>query len=112
MAAQKKGVELPNGSSFVFHMTPLTVAERQRAQREAKSEDAIDFALQLLLNKATDVNGTPLFSAGTISELRNDLPASVIDDMLLVLLGSEESTEEEGEERPKPSKGSSKKTVS
>ena len=111
MAAQKKGVELPDGSSFVFHMTPLTVAERQRAKRQAKSEDAIDFALQLLLNKATDVNGTPLFSAGSISELRNDLPATVVDDLLLVLLG-EESTEEEGEERPKPSKGSSKKTAS
>ena len=112
MTAQKKTVVLPDGTEFAFWMTPLTVAERQRAQKQSKSDDAIDFALQLLISKATDENAAKLFAPGTVAEIRNDLPASVIDALLLELLDSGESEGEDEEDFPKQSKSNSKKTGS
>ena len=112
MKAYQKTVGLPDESEFAFWMTPLTIAERQRAQKQSKSEDAIDFALQLLISKATDENGTKLFAPGTVAEIRNDLPASVIDALILELLDSGESGEEDEEDSPKPLKSSSKRTAS
>ena len=113
MATQRKVVALPDGSEFEFWMTPLTIAERQRAQKQAKSDDAIDFALQLLASKATDENGTKLFAPGELSEMRNEFPASVIDEMLLVLMGAKEEEEEEEDDLdPKPSPKNSRKAVS
>ena len=52
MKPARRAVELPDGSEFEFWMTPLTLAERTRAQKQAKSDDATDFALQLLVSKA------------------------------------------------------------
>ncbi len=112
MKSHRKTVGLPDESEFAFWMTPLTIAERQRAQKQSKSDDAIDFALQLLISKATDENGTKLFAPGTVAEIRNDLPASVIDALLLELLDSGESGEEDEEDSPKPLKSSSKRTAS
>ena len=96
MKAQSRTVELPDGSEFEFYMTPLTLAERARAQKQAKSDDATDFALQLLVSKAKDANGVPLFGAGEIADLRNALPASVVEALMLQLIG--EAPEEEEEE--------------
>jgi hypothetical protein len=111
MKPQRKAAELPDGSEFEFWMTPLTLAERSRAQKQAKSDDATDFALQLLVAKATDENGEKLFNAGDLAELRNSLPASVVEAMMLLLLTSEE-VEEEAEVDPKPSQPTSKRTAS
>ena len=96
MKAQSRAVELPDGSEFEFYMTPLTLAERARAQKQAKSDDATDFALQLLVSKAKDSSGVPLFNAGEIADLRNALPASVVEALMLQLIG--EAPEEEEEE--------------
>ena len=76
-------------------MTPLTLAERTRAQKQAKSDDATDFALQLLISKAKNENGVPLFNVGEIAELRNALPASVVEALMLQLIGVDEEEEEE-----------------
>ena len=108
MAASRRAVELPDGSEFEFFMTPLTLAERARAQKQAKSDDATDFALQLLVAKATDENGMKMFSSGVVAELRNELPASVVEALMLQLLQEPEA--EEVESDPKPSKTSSRKT--
>jgi hypothetical protein len=95
MKSQRRCVQLPDSSEFEFHMTPLTLAERARAQKQAKSDDATDFALQLLVSKAKDENGIPLFSAGEIAELRNALPANVVEALLLQLIGETEEEEDE-----------------
>ena len=41
----KKEVELSDGTVFEMWVTPLTMAEREKAQRRAKSDDANAFAL-------------------------------------------------------------------
>ena len=95
MKPQRRVVMLPDGSEFEFWMTPLTLAERARAQKQAKSEDATDFALQLLVSKAKDENGMPLFNQGEIADLRNMMPASVVEALMLQLIGDAEEEEEE-----------------
>ena len=113
MKPARKAVELPDGSEFEYWMTPLTLAERSRAQKQAKSDDATDFALQLLVAKATDELGQKLFAPGEIAELRNALPASVVEALMLQLLAdAEPAEEEEGELDPKPSSRRSRKTES
>ena len=113
MRPTRKAVELPDGSEFEYWMTPLTLGERGRAQKQAKSEDPTDFALQLLVAKATDENGQKLFAPGEIAELRNALPASVVEALMLQLLNDSAEVEEEEEGLdPKPSSRRSRKTES
>tara|TARA_R100000781_G_scaffold100739_1_gene64231 strand:- start:7948 stop:8337 length:390 start_codon:yes stop_codon:yes gene_type:complete len=95
MAAIKKEVPLPDGTNFEFYMTPMTLAERAKAKKMTKSEDPTDFALRLLINKAKDKNDEPLFHVGNLPELRNELPATLVEQLMVQLIGEDE--EEEGE---------------
>ena len=95
MSQSRREVELPDGSMFEFWMTPLTLSERAKAQKNAKSDDATEFALQLLVSKARDENNRPMFHQGDLAELRNELPASVVEAVMLKLI--EDEVEEEGE---------------
>ena len=110
MKPQRKAVELPDGSEFEYWMTPLTLAERSRAQKQAKSDDATDFALQLLVAKAIDEHGQRLFNVGDLAELRNALPASVVEALMLQLLAEDQGEDEDL--NPKPSQPTSKRTAS
>jgi len=95
MKSARRSVELPDGSEFEFWMTPLTLAERTRAQKQAKSDDATDFALQLLVSKAKDENGRPMFNTGEIAELRNELPAKLVEALMLELIGEAEEGDDD-----------------
>ena len=97
MKPAAKSVELPDGSDFEFWMTPLTLAERSKAQKQARSDDATDFALQLLVSKAKDKNGVPMFHQGDLADMRNSLPASVVESLMLLLIGETEADEEDEE---------------
>ena len=98
-------IELPDDSVFEFWMSPLTLAERAKAQKLAKSDDNTDFALQLLVSKARDENDMQLFHQGDLAELRNSLPASVVEALMLQLLGSGEWDEEDEDLDMKSHKG-------
>ena len=89
----KKEVELSDGTIFEMYVTPLTMAERERAQRNAKSDDANAFALQLLLAKATDENGQKLFSAGEIDVLKNEVKDKDLQSLMLAILTDDDSAE-------------------
>lgn len=82
----KKTVDLSDGSTFEMWVTPLTMAERERAQKQAKSEDATAFALQLLLQKACDESGAKLFSAGEIDVLKNEVKDKDLQALMLAVL--------------------------
>ena len=101
---------MPDGSEFEYWMTPLTLAERSRAQKQAKSDDATDFALQLLVAKATDENGGRLFNAADPAELRNDFPSHVVEALMLKMLADDQGEDEDLD--PKPSQPTSKRTAS
>lgn len=89
----KKEVELSDGTIFEMYVTPLTMAERERAQRNAKSDDANAFALQLLLAKATDENGQKLFNAGEIDVLKNEVKDKDLQALMLAILTDDDSAE-------------------
>ena len=86
----KKSVELSDGSTFELWTTPLTMAERERAQRQAKSDDPGAFALQLLITKALDENGTKLFAAGEIDVLKNEVKDADLQKLMLAILNDDE----------------------
>jgi hypothetical protein len=82
----KKSVELSDGSTFEMWVTPLTMAERERAQKQAKSDDANAFALQLLITKALDNSGTKLFSPGEIDVLKNEVKDKDLQALMLAII--------------------------
>ena len=114
MKPQRKVVVLRNGVEFDFWMTPLTLAERNRAQKQAGSDDIGDTALLLLVAKATDENGGRLFNAGDPAELRNDFPSHVVEALMLQMLKDDQGEDEEGNEAldMKSDKGAAKQRQS
>ena len=82
----KKVVELSDGTEFEMWVTPLTMAERERAQKQAKSDDAGAFALQLLITKAMDEAGTKLFSAGEVDVLKNEVKDKDLQSLMLAII--------------------------
>ena len=88
-----KEVELDSGDIVEMWITPLTAAERDRAKKDARSDDPTAFALQLLVRKAKDENGQPLFSPGDIAELRNEIRDSDLQKLMLAVIGVEEDDE-------------------
>ncbi len=90
----KKSVVLESGDKVEFYVTPLTAAERERAKKDARSDDPNAFALQLLIRKAKDSSGTPLFGPGDIADLKNAVRDSDLQSLMLAVLGGEEGDED------------------
>jgi hypothetical protein len=82
----KKVVTLSDGGELEFYCTPLTMAEREKAQKDAGSDEAIAFALQLLIQKAKDDAGQPLFRPGEIAELKNEVRDEDLQIMMLAVI--------------------------
>jgi len=89
----KKEVMLDSGDEVVMYVSPLTAAERERAKKDARSDDPGAFALQLLVRKARDSNGTPLFSPGDVATLKNEVRDSDLQKLMLAVLGADEEEE-------------------
>ena len=90
----KKDIVLDSGEEVVMYVTPLTAAERDRAKKDARSEDPGAFALQLLIRKAKSESGQPLFTAGDASILKNEVRDSDLQKLMLAVLGVDEENEE------------------
>jgi len=82
----KQEIVLDNGDEFTFYVTPLTAAEREKAQKDAKSDNANDFAMQLLVAKAQDENGERLFKAGDIPVLKREILDQDLQKLILAVL--------------------------
>ena len=87
----KKVVPLSDGSEFVFWRSPLTMAERERAQK-GTNDDTNAFALQLLILKAQDEEGKRLFQLGQAAELKNEVRDADLQSLMLAVI-EEDSTE-------------------
>ena len=75
---------------------PLTIAERESIQKKAGTEDAGDFALALMIQKALDKTGKSLFADGDKATLRREVEAAVLQEIQLAML--ESGTDKEVEE--------------
>ena len=67
---------------------PLTIAEREAIQKKSNSDDVNDFALQLMIEKALDENGTRLFQDGDKASLRREVEASILQDIQLAMINA------------------------
>ena len=106
MTAQRREITLPDGEVFEFFATPLTAAERERAMKEAGSgsDSAQKFGMALIVTKCVDANGAKLFAAGDAARLKHDLPSSVVDDLMMQVIGKQEEEEAEATSKRKSRK--------
>lgn len=98
----RKEVILNNGEAFELWHRPLTMAQRERAQKNAKSDDAGAFALQLLVEIAQYDDGRKMFVPGQISELKHEVRDEDLQKLMLAVLQTEE---EAGMDTKSPQKG-------
>ena len=73
---------------FTVFWHPLTIAERESIQKKVGSDDANDFALGLMIEKALDQDGKRLFQDGEKAILKNAVDASVLQEIQLAMLTS------------------------
>jgi hypothetical protein len=90
LVPSRKDVELHDGTVFSFYARPLTMAERDKAQRTSKGDDANAFALQLLVDKALDDGGQRLFQPSDLAELKHEVRDSDLQKLMLSILQEEE----------------------
>lgn len=89
----KRSVTLNDGSVFDMWVAPLTMAERERAQKMPGGDDTNGFALNLLITKALDENGQRLFQAGQIAELREEVLDADLQQLMLGVIQNPEEQE-------------------
>ena len=80
---------------LTIYWNPLTIAERESIQKKTDSDDANDFALQLMIEKAKDKDGARLFQDGDKASLRREVAASVLQEIQLAMLEAGEGKEVE-----------------
>ena len=70
------------------YWTPLTIADRDAindtliASNRVQNENSLDFALQVIINKAEDESGQRLFTEGDKASLRREIPLGVILELM------------------------------
>ena len=71
---------------FSVYWHPLTIAERESIQKKSQSEDANEFALQLMIEKALDKDGARIFQDGDRASLRREVEATILQDIQLAMI--------------------------
>ena len=91
LSKKKRTVTLSTGEVVELWLSPLTMAERAQAQKESDNDDANDFALRLLINKAYEDGGNQkCFQSGDIDILKNELKDSDLQKLMLLVLQDDE----------------------
>tara|TARA_R100000655_G_scaffold23983_1_gene48162 strand:- start:3192 stop:3566 length:375 start_codon:yes stop_codon:yes gene_type:complete len=104
----KRTVVLTNGQVIEFHCAPLTMAERQKAQKDAKNDDTTEIALQLLVGKACDEKGEKCFNVSHIAELKHLCKEQDVQALMLAVM---QEPDEEGAAAPTDMKRTRKATT-
>tara|TARA_R100001015_G_C4624742_1_gene182991 strand:- start:1911 stop:2282 length:372 start_codon:yes stop_codon:yes gene_type:complete len=81
------------------YWTPLTIADRDTinatlvATNKIQDENSLDFALQVIINKAENESGQKLFNEGDKVILRREIPLAVLLELMTKMqeLGEEVS---------------------
>ena len=91
----KHDIKQDNEIILTIYWHPLTIAERESIQKKS-SDDANDFALQLMIEKALDKSGSKLFQDGDKASLRREVEASVLQEIQLAMInaGADKEVEE------------------
>jgi hypothetical protein len=110
-ALKRHRITFPSGAVLDMYTTPVTLAERRQAAENAKSDEQLEINLGLLLIKAKDANGQPLFAPGDLAMLRRAVSAEYVADLVNGLYSAAPlDDDEEGDQTPKSCSPSSGKT--
>ena len=69
------------------YWNPLTIAEREAIQKKS-SDDVNDYALQMMIEKALDVDGKRIFQDGDKASLRREVEVSVLEEIQLAMINA------------------------
>jgi hypothetical protein len=109
MEMKRYAIICPDGTEFEYWATPLTIAQRARAEKMAGPKaDEVDQALHIFIAKAKEEDGSAMFTVGDFQDLRREMPADVLGSLMVQLLNP--NMDEEEDLDPKQSVNSSKKT--
>ena len=88
--SQKYKYEVKDGEETVLEIYwhPLTIAEREAIQKKSNSDDVNDYALQMMIEKAIDKDGTRLFQDGDKASLRREISASILEEIQLAMVNA------------------------
>ena len=78
---------------FTVYWHPLTIAERESIQKKSMSEDANEFALQLMNEKALDKDGARIFQDGDKASLRREVEAVILQEIQLAMIEAGQTKE-------------------
>ena len=67
---------------------PLTIAEREAIQKKTTTDDNNDYALQMMIEKALDVDGKRIFSDGDKASLRREIQSSILEQIQMAMVNS------------------------
>jgi len=82
-----------------IYWKPLTIADRETIYKtlagmnKANDTESLEYALQVIMNKAEDENGNKLFNEGDRASLRREIPLTVLTDLMLKMQGVEEGVD-------------------
>ena len=78
---------------FTVYWHPLTIAERESIQKKSQSENANEFALQLMIEKALDKDGVRHFQDGDKAALRREVEAVILQEIQLAMIEAGQTKE-------------------
>ena len=84
----KHEIKQDNEIILTIYWHPLTIAEREAIQKKSNSNDANDYALQMMIEKALDKEGTKLFQDGDKASLRREIEASILEEIQLAMISA------------------------
>ena len=81
---------------LTIYWHPLTIAEREAIQKKTGTDDTNDYALQMMIEKALDKEGTKLFQDGDKASLRREVEAGILQEIQLAMInaGADKEVEE------------------
>ena len=71
---------------LTIYWHPLTIAEREAIQKKTGSDDTNEFALNLMIEKAFDVDSKRIFQDGDKASLRREVEANVLQEIQLAMI--------------------------
>ena len=69
------------------YWNPLTIAEREAIQKKS-SDDVNDYALQMMIEKALDVDGKRIFQDGDKASLRREVEVTILEEIQLAMINA------------------------
>ena len=65
---------------------PLTIAEREAISKKTGTDDTNDYALQMMIEKALDKDGTRLFQDVDKASLRREVSESILEEIEIAMI--------------------------